>query len=429
MSDKLNKDEQERLKLFAKIADAINPNKTKTTRTRTTKESDRDYVTHKKNVYTIKLSWLFNTNLTGKTNFPLLSTNLKSPQELGKREERSVGDKFNVGDLVIYKPKGIRNLHNQNLYAKIIEKESIPLKKDGTEYVEDSRFPLALRRPYRYKTLYTIKFEYPMNTYIDKYVPDDDSFKKTFRNKHARMREKLTRVLDIDMRKSDIVVETFQIDTTNLSNRQILKKIKDKILLKSLEKFRPRKRFYLKYIIGKYHSIQQTDSSKIIDLDSNKDPNNKYIIHRTPSYEMDSLINIIRNRNEKDRTISIELPVNLTLLVVSNKKDQDKGMVDNIEDYIKNISSFCGKRYTDFKKIGKKSTSRMLINEKKERLKELKSLESINEQQQKEMDEIQEILSYVRGGYKSKTRKKSRRKRNKKIKKNKKTKKKIYRKK
>lgn len=409
MSDKLNKDEQERLKLFAKIADAINPNKTKTTRTRTTKESDRDYVTHKKNVYTIKLSWLFNTNLTGKTNFPLLSTNLKSPQELGKREERSVGDKFNVGDLVIYKPKGIRNLHNQNLYAKIIEKESIPLKKDGTEYVEDSRFPLAMRRPYRYKTLYKIKFEYPINNYITKYVPDDNDFKKKFREKHNRMKEVLSRVLDIDMRKTDIVVETFQVDTTNLSNRQILKKIKDRILLKSLEKFRPRKRFYLKYIIGKYHSIQQTDSSKIVDLDVLKDPNNKYIIHRTPTYTMDTLMDTLRSRDKNNRIINIELPVNLTLLVKSNKKDEEKGIVDDVEDYIKNISTNCGKKLLDFKKIGKsRNTSTKLIKEKQARLKELKSLENINVNQQKEMDEIEEILSYIKGGRKKYTRKRRR---------------------
>ena len=129
MADKKKEEEQERLKLFAKIADAINPNTTKKTRTRVTKESDRDYVTRKKNVYTVKLSWLFKTNLTGDTSFPLLQNNLTTPQQLGRNKERNIGDKFNVGDLVIYKPKGIRNLHNQNLYAKIVEKESIPLKK------------------------------------------------------------------------------------------------------------------------------------------------------------------------------------------------------------------------------------------------------------------------------------------------------------
>ena len=409
MADKTRQDEQERLKLFAKIADAINPNTTKKTRTRVTKESDRDYVTHKKNVYTVKLSWLFKTNLTGNTSFPLLQTNLTTPQQLGRNKERNVGDKFNVGDLVIYKPKGIRNLHNQNLYAKIVEKESIPLKKDGTEYVEDSRFPLAMRRPYRYKTLYKLKFEYPINNYITKYVPDDNDFKKKFREKHNRMKEVLSRVLDIDMRKTDIVVETFQVDTSNLSNRQILKKIKDRILLKSLEKFRPRKRFYLKYIIGKYHSIQQTDSSKIIDLDVLKDPNNKYIIHRTPTYTMDSLMDTLRNRDKNNRTISIELPVNLTLLVKSNKKDEEKGIVDDVEDYIKNISTHCGKKLLDFKKIGKsRNTSTKLIKEKQERLKELKSLENINSNQQKEIDEIEEILSYIKGGRKKYTKKRRR---------------------
>ena len=409
MSDKLNKDEQERLKLFAKIADAINPNTTKKTRTRVTKESDRDYVTRKKNVYTVKLSWLFKTNLTGDTSFPLLQNNLTTPQQLGRNKERNIGDKFNVGDLVIYKPKGVRNLHNQNLYAKIIEKESIPLKKDGTEYVEDSRFPLAMRRPYRYKTLYKIKFEYPINNYITKYVPDDNDFKKKFREKHNRMKEVLSRVLDIDMRKTDIVVETFQVDTTNLSNRQILKKIKDRILLKSLEKFRPRKRFYLKYIIGKYHSIQQTDSSKIVDLDVLKDPNNKYIIHRTPTYTMDTLMDTLRSRDKNNRIINIELPVNLTLLVKSNKKDEEKGIVDDVEDYIKNISTNCGKKLLDFKKIGKsRNTSTKLIKEKQARLKELKSLENINVNQQKEMDEIEEILSYIKGGRKKYTRKRRR---------------------
>ena len=409
MADKTRQDEQERLKLFAKIADAINPNTTKKTRTRVTKESDRDYVTHKKNVYTVKLSWLFKTNLTGNTSFPLLQTNLTTPQQLGRNKERNVGDKFNVGDLVIYKPKGIRNLHNQNLYAKIVEKESIPLKKDGTEYVEDSRFPLAMRRPYRYKTLYKLKFEYPINNYITKYVPDDNDFKKKFREKHNRMKEILSRVLDIDMRKTDIVVETFQVDTSNLSNRQILKKIKDRILLKSLEKFRPRKRFYLKYIIGKYHSIQQTDSSKIIDLDVLKDPNNKYIIHRTPTYTMDSLMDSLRTRDKNNRTISIELPVNLTLLVKSNKKNEEKGIVDDVEDYIKNISTHCGKKLLDFKKIGKsRNTSTKLIKEKQERLKELKSLENINSNQQKEIDEIEEILSYIKGGRKKYTKKRRR---------------------
>ena len=409
MADKKKEEEQERLKLFAKIADAINPNTTKKTRTRVTKESDRDYVTRKKNVYTVKLSWLFKTNLTGDTSFPLLQNNLTTPQQLGRNKERNIGDKFNVGDLVIYKPKGIRNLHNQNLYAKIIEKESIPLKKDGTEYVEESRFPLAMRRPYRYKTLYKIKFEYPINNYITKYVPDDNDFKKKFREKHNRMKEVLSRVLDIDMRKTDIVVETFQVDTTNLSNRQILKKIKDRILLKSLEKFRPRKRFYLKYIIGKYHSIQQTDSSKIVDLDVLKDPNNKYIIHRTPTYTMDTLMDTLRSRDKNNRIINIELPVNLTLLVKSNKKDEEKGIVDDVEDYIKNISTNCGKKLLDFKKIGRsRNTSTKLIKEKQARLKELKSLENINVNQQKEMDEIEEILSYIKGGSKKYTRKRRR---------------------
>ena len=428
MSDKKN--ENDRLKLFAKIADALNPNTTKKTRKRETKESDRDYVTRKKNVYTIKLTWLYKTNLTGKTSFPLLQTNLKTPQQLGKTEQRSIGDKFNVGDLIIYKPKGIRNLHNQNLYAKIIEKESIPLKKDGTEYVEDSRFPLAMRRPYRYKTLYTIKFEHPITNYINKYVPDDSDFKKKFREKHSRMRETLNRVLDIDMRKTDLVVETFQIDTTSLSNKQILKKIKDRILLKSLEKFRPKTRFYLKYIIGKYHSIQQTNSEKIVDLDVLKDPVNKYIIHRTPSYDMSFLIDKIKNKDKNnDRTIPIELPVNLTLLVKDSKKDGEKGIIDNVEDYVKNISTFCGKKYSDFQKVGvPRNTSTKLIKEKQERLKELKKLEKemsqLNPEQQKEMDEIEEILSYIKGGYKRKTKR-----RKTKGKRNKKTRKRNYRKK
>ena len=89
MADKKKEEEQERLKLFAKIADAINPNTTKKTRTRVTKESDRDYVTRKKNVYTVKLSWLFKTNLTGNTSFPLLQTNLTTPQQLGRNKERN----------------------------------------------------------------------------------------------------------------------------------------------------------------------------------------------------------------------------------------------------------------------------------------------------------------------------------------------------
>ena len=55
---------------------------------------------------------------------------------------------------------------------------------------------------------------------------------------------------------------------------------------------------------------------------------------------------------------------------------EEKGIVDNVEDYVKNISTFLWKKYSDFQKVGvPRNTSTKLIKEKQERLKELKKLE------------------------------------------------------